>query len=68
MAVPVLDTRVQDYVSRSLRQQLQTAAATLLDNHGDHMGERELQLGRDAQRARELYVPPNHFWLLPKHS
>lgn len=33
------------------------------------MGKRELELRRDAQRTRKLYVPPDHFRLLPKeHS
>lgn len=64
MTVPVLDARVQNYVGRSLRQQLQTATAALFHNHRDHVRKRELQFCRDAQRTRKLYVPPDHLWLL----
>lgn len=65
VTVPIFDARVQNYVGRSLRQQLQTATAALFHDHGDHMRKRKLQLCRNAQRTRELYVPPDHFWLLP---
>lgn len=66
--IPEIHTRIQDYVGRTLGEQL-NCITTLLSHHGrEHVRKGKLELRRELQGARVLVIPPHHFRLLSRQD